>query len=150
MNRKKLIIIMSLLFIISFTLFACADNIAEQTGSEPDSNATENSAEAVGDADAAGDGPDPGYTSLQEVLDNPNHFVENSLNLTIAAVVSGVESQFFYIEDENGTNELMIDYRGNQAMPQTGDEGVVNGQLTQNCCNPSLYMLRVTQFEIRE
>ena len=148
MNRKKLIIIMSLLFIISFTLLACADNTAEQSGSEPESVVATNSAEAVGGADAAGDGP--GYTSLQEVLDNPDHFVKNSLNITIAAFVSGVESQFFYIEDESGTAELMIDYRGNQAMPQTGDEVVVNGQLTQNCCNPSLYMLRVTQFEIRE
>jgi len=147
-SRKKLIIIMSLLFIISFTLLACADNTAEQRGSESDSIATANSAGAVGDLDATGDGS--GYTLLQEVLENPDYFVENNLNITIAAFVSGVESQFFYIEDENGTNELMIDYRGNQAMPQTGDEVVVNGQLMQNCCNPSLYMLRVTQFEIRE
>jgi len=147
-SRKKLIIIISLLFTISFTLFACAENTAEQSGSESESGVVTNSAGAVGDANTTADGVS--YTSIQEVLENPGHFVENNLNITIAALVSGVESQFFYIEDESGTVELMIDYRGNQAMPQSGDEVVVEGQLVQNCCNPSLFMLRVTQFEIRK
>jgi len=89
------------------------------------------------------------FTSLEDVLNNPDYFTQNQQGeLTLVGFVSNIGSQFFYIQNADGTAELMIDFRGNQAFPQEGDEITVKGELMQNCCNPSIYMLRAMRFEL--
>jgi len=91
--------------------------------------------------------------TLEQVMQDPESFVTRPpRELALTGQATNITSSFFYIQcqacDCNST--LMVDYRGNQAFPQVGENITVIGQLIQNCCNPDLFMLRSFQYEIND
>ena len=89
--------------------------------------------------------------SLEDVVSNPNNFIGNHARvITLTGHVTNIGSRAFYIQNESGTAELMIDFRGSQAFPSEGDEIIITGLLIQNCCDPSLFMLNSMSFRYKD
>jgi len=86
--------------------------------------------------------------TLETVLGNPAGFADSQL--TLEGFVANVSARFFYVRNETGTAELMVDFRGNQAFPSEGEKIAVRGNLVQNCCDPNLFMLMSFGFEHME
>ena len=163
MKMVKIIIVSTILLCVGVALISCAEKTEQESENAYEATADDlispvpaptpvgavsESSEAyeyeILDAVRATD-----LTPLEEVINNPDYFTQNQQGeLTLVGFVSNIGSQFFYIQNADGTAELMIDFRGNQAFPQEGDEITVKGELIQNCCDPSLYMLRAMRFEL--
>ena len=156
MKIMKIIIALTISIAAGIASIACAENTVEL--SKYEANATQTI--AVGDDIREDEAPDPemtnperaevyGSTPLEEILSAPDYFARSHQSeLTLVGFAANIGSQFFYIQNESGTAELMIDFRGSQAFPQEGDEIVIKGELIQNCCDPNLYMLRAMRFEL--
>jgi len=92
--------------------------------------------------------PYGGVFAIEEIENSPGDYVGN---ITLTGVVGDSVTQDFAIQNEDGTFEVLVDYRGSQALPQIGGIVVVEGQLRANrpCCGPG-YTLISTQFEVAE
>jgi len=146
----KKIIVLAVSLLISIILVACAENIVEQ---EQPPIATELSVAQTSKVYDTYENEtevevNHGGTSIDEVLSNADYFVQSQNDITFVGYVSDVSSQFFYIQNEGESAVMKIDFRGNQVFPQVGDEISIIGQLIQDCCDPSLFMLRAIRFEI--
>ncbi|MCL2396755.1 MAG: hypothetical protein FWC93_01685 [Defluviitaleaceae bacterium] len=86
--------------------------------------------------------------SIEEIKDNTANYAGA---ITLIGVVSSSATQDFALQNEAGTFEILVDYRGNQALPQIGDIISATGQLRENrpCCGPG-FTLTSTSFEAVE
>ena len=89
--------------------------------------------------------PDAGTFGIEQIQDEPASYVGK---ITLIGIVANSSTQDFALENETGTFEILVDYRGSQALPQVGDKVEVEGQLTQNrpCCGPG-FTIMSTRFE---
>ena len=87
-----------------------------------------------------------GAFTLEEIQDDPASFVGE---VTLTGIVGTAETRDFSIQNESGTFEVGVDYNGNQALPQLGEEVVVEGTLTENrpCCGPG-FTISITSFDL--
>jgi len=121
----KRIIFLAIILVFALALSACGG----QTGY---------AAEAPGGS---------GEVTLEAVVRNPEAFVSDT-PMYLTGFVTNVDTRFFYIQNAEGTAELMVDYRGVRAFPQEGEEISIRGVILQNCCNPELVMLRASRFTL--
>ena len=84
--------------------------------------------------------------SIEQIQDDPSSFLGE---ITLTGIVGAIGPQAFILENETSTFDITVDYRGNQALPQTGDKVVVEGMLTENrpCCGLG-FTLTSMQFEV--
>ena len=87
--------------------------------------------------------PDP--FTVDDIKDSPANYVGT---ITLIGIVYDSSTQDFALQNESGTFEVLVDYRGSQALPQLGDKISVEGQLRENrpCCGPG-FTLTSTRFE---
>jgi len=98
-------------------------------------------------------------TSAAQGTNNPNGetftieaIQENTANyvgtITLIGIVGSSGTQDFALENESETFEVLVDYRGSQALPQLGDKIIAEGTLRENrpCCGPG-FTLTTTRFE---
>ena len=87
-----------------------------------------------------------GAFTVEEIQDDPASFVGE---VTLTGIVGDAESRDFSIQNESGTFEVGVAYSGSQALPQLGEEIVVEGTLTENrpCCGPG-FTINITSFEL--
>lgn len=92
--------------------------------------------------------PDGGTFTIEEIQDNSAYYIGP---ITLIGIVGDSATQDFALQNEAGTFEVFVDYRGSQALPEVGDKIAVAGQLAQNrpCCGPG-FTLTSTQFEAVE
>ena len=121
MKKTKKITILSTVLVIAFALSACGG--AAQGENNP-----------YGDA-----------FTIEEIQANPSSY---SGEITLIGIVGTSNTQDFSLQTSSGTFEVLIDYRGSQALPSLGDRVAVEGQLSQNrpCCGPG-YTIVSTRFE---
>jgi len=85
-----------------------------------------------------------GVLTIEQIKDNPYSFLGDVI---ITGIVDYGGTHNFILRDEARTFELPIDYRGNQALPQAGDEITIEGSLVDNCCGEGI-LLRAMQYEL--
>lgn len=99
---------------------------------------------------ACGNGPAEhfGDLSIEEIQDAPLSFLGY---MSLTGTVGYVGSHEFTLINDTATFEVNVVYRGNQALPQTGDVIVVEGQFSESppCCGPGFRILS-TQFHTLE
>ena len=119
-NMKKIIALCILLALASI-ISACA-------GNTPDAN-----------------NPDRSALAIEEIQYDPASHIGA---ITLIGIAGPSPRQNFALQNESGTFEVHVDYRGSQALPQIGDKISVEGQLTRNrpCCGPG-FTLTSTRFE---
>ena len=100
---------------------------------------------ACGESNTAARPDLSGDICLAELVANPAAFVTDT-PILLTGYVASVSTRFFFIQNEEGTALLMIDYRGSNALPDRGEEVSVQGVVVQNCCDPSLIMLMASSF----
>jgi len=126
MKKIKKVIIPCAIFIFVFALSACAGDSATQRES----------------------GPGGETFTIEQIQENPLDYLGE---ISLAGMVSNVSSREFILSNEAKTFEVTVDYRGNQALPQVGDEIIIEGQLIENrpCCGGG-FTLTSTRFETVE
>jgi len=89
--------------------------------------------------------PDGGAFTIEEIQDNPTYYVGT---ITLTGIVGSSDTQDFSLRNETGFFQVLVDYRGSQALPQLGDMIIIEGVLRENrpCCGPG-FTLTATQFE---
>ena len=87
-----------------------------------------------------------GAFTVEEIQDDPASFVGE---VTLTGIVGTAETRDFSLQNESGTFEVGVAYSGNQALPELGEEIVVEGTLTENrpCCGPG-FTINITSFEL--
>ena len=92
--------------------------------------------------------PDSSTFTIEEIQGNPAYYVGN---ITLIGIAGNSNVQGFVLQNETGTFEILVEYRGSQALPQVGDKISVEGRLTANrpCCGPG-FTITSTQFETVE
>jgi len=103
---------------------------------------------ACGDSTQGANNPDGSTFTIEEIREDPASYIGT---ITLIGVVGDSSTQDFALQNEDGTFEVLVDYRGSHALPQLGDKVVVEGQLGANrrCCGPG-FTIRSTQFEAVE
>ena len=93
-------------------------------------------------------GPEGGTFTIEEIQGEPDRYLGT---ITLTGITGPSPRHNFALQNEAGTFEVQVDYRGSQALPQIGDRISVEGQLTQNrpCCGPG-FTLTATRFERAE
>ena len=102
---------------------------------------------ACNESEGASNSDDNVFT-IEEIQSNPaNHMGA----ITLVGVVGTSRTQAFSLQNEDGTFEVLVNYRGNQALPQVGDVISVQGQLSENrpCCGGG-FTITSTQFRTVE
>ena len=89
-----------------------------------------------------------GTFTIEEIQGEPNRYIGA---ITLIGFAGPSPRHNFALQNEAGTFEVQVDYRGSQALPQIGDRISVEGQLAQNrpCCGPG-FTLTATRFERAE
>ena len=84
--------------------------------------------------------------TIEEIQESPTNYVGA---ITLIGIVGDSGTQDFALQNETGTFEILVDYRGSQALPQIGDMISVEGILRENrpCCGPG-FTITSTQFEV--
>jgi len=92
--------------------------------------------------------PNGSTFTIEEIQDNPAYYVGT---ITLIGIVGSSSTQDFALQNEAGTFEVLVDYRGSQALPQLGDRIIVEGTLVENrpCCGLG-FTITSTQFEVVE
>ena len=100
---------------------------------------------ACGGVTQGANNPDGGTFNVGDIQGAPALYVGN---ITLIGTVSTSATQDFAIQNENGTFEVLVDYRGSQALPPIGATVSVEGQMSENrpCCGPG-FTVRSTHFE---
>jgi len=127
MKKTKRSIIACIALVILLTLSACGgDRPAAQGASNPNGDTF----------------------TVENIQDNPAYYVGT---ITLVGIVSNSSTQDFALQNEAGTFEVLVDYRGSQALPQIGDIISVEGTLRENrpCCGPG-FTITSTRFEAVE
>ena len=128
MKKAKASIVVCIALVIVFALSACSGN-----GALPQEI----------------DSLNGGAVTIEHVLNNPGSYLGDIITLT--GIVGSVSPREFVLQNEAATLEITIDYRGNQALPQTGDEVTAIGRFTENrpCCGPG-FTLTSLRFDMVE
>ena len=123
LKKMKSIITLCAALIIIFALSACTGNNVQQGINNPDG----------------------GTFAVKDIQDEPASYIGA---ITLIGIVANSSTQDFALQNETGTFEVLVDYRGSQALPQVGDRVAVEGRLTQNrpCCGPG-FTIMSTRFE---
>lgn len=89
--------------------------------------------------------PNGDIFAIEDIKDNPSNYVGE---ITLVGIVVNSTAQGFALQDETGSFEVFVEYRGSQALPQNGGRVAAHGQLTENrpCCGPG-FTLNSTRFE---
>ena len=89
--------------------------------------------------------PYGGTFAIEEIQDSPAYYVGT---ITLIGIVSDSATQDFALQNGTGAFEVLVDYRGNQALPQLGDKIIAEGNLRENrpCCGPG-FTLTSIRFE---
>jgi len=127
MKKAKKSIFVCITMLLLFVLSACGGN---------------------GDAVQEGNYTHGGTFTIEEIQDNPANYVGT---ITLIGIVGDSGTQDFVLQNEDRTFEILVDYRGSQAIPQLGDRIIVEGTLRENrpCCGPG-FTITSTQFELVE
>jgi len=101
---------------------------------------------ACGDNTAQGANNHNGAIAVYKIQDNPASYIGA---ITLIGIVGDSGTQDFSLQNEAGTFEIHVDYRGSQALPHLGETVSVEGRLTENrpCCGPG-FTLTSTRFEV--
>jgi len=124
MNKTKGSIITCIALVILFVLSACG-------GDGPVAQGANN--------------PDGDIFTIEDIQDNPANYVGA---ISLIGIVGDSSTQDFALQNESGTFEVLVDYRGSQALPQLGEEIIAEGTLRENrpCCGPG-FTLTSIRFE---
>jgi len=119
---KKIIMVCSILALV-LALSACGNGNTAQGSNNPNGDSF----------------------TVDAIQDNPADYVGA---ITLIGVVGSSFTQDFALQGESGTFEVLVDYRGSQALPQLGTTLSVEGQLRENrpCCGPG-FTLTAVRFE---
>jgi len=125
MRKAKKIIVLCVTLVFLFVLSACGGN-----------------------GNVAQEVPYNSTFTIEEIQDNPANYVGT---ITLIGIVGDSSTHDFVLQNEDKTFEVLVDYRGSQAIPQLGDKIIVEGMLRENrpCCGPGFTMTS-TQFELVE
>jgi ABC-type oligopeptide transport system substrate-binding subunit len=128
MKKMKRSVVACIVLISVFALFACGGNGSATQG---ENNQYDSST-----------------FSIEEIQDNPSYYVGR---ITLIGVTGNSATQDFALQNEAGTFEVLVDYRGSQALPEIGNKVSVEGQFRENrpCCGPG-FTITSTQFEVIE
>jgi len=141
MKRARVIIIPLAALALVFVLSGCIDNSAVQAETNPNSNSTQTASNTENNSaiDAL---------TVVQIEVNPRLFLGE---VTLIGVVGSVGAREFLLFNDDNTFEISIDYRGNQAFPQVGDEVIITGQLIENrpCCGGGFTII-ATRFDLTE
>jgi len=127
MKKMKRSVVACIVLISVFALFACGGNGSATQGENNHYDST---------------------FSIEEIQDNPTYYVGT---ITLVGVTGNSATQDFALQNEAGTFEVLVDYRGSQALPEIGNKVSVEGQFRENrpCCGPG-FTITSTQFEVIE
>jgi len=122
---KKIGVLLAMLALV-FALASCNDDDSEQGANNPDG----------------------GTFTLEQIEINPRSYVGE---ITLIGTVGIIGHRTFVLQNEAGTFDVIIDYRGSQAFPEVGDKVSVEGRLMENrsCCDDG-FTLTSTNFELVE
>ena len=89
--------------------------------------------------------PFHGEWMVEEIQEDPNAFLGD---IVLTGIVGDSETRDFSLQNESGTFEVLVDFRGSQALPELGTQVVIEGRLTENrpCCGPG-FTIRTTRFD---
>ena len=106
------------------------------------------SGDVRGGATQGANNPYGGTFAIEDIQGNPANYVGT---ITLIGIVGSSSTQDFALQNEAGTFEVLVDYRGSQALPQLGDRIIVEGTLVENrpCCGLG-FTITSTQFEVVE
>lgn len=139
MKKVKGIIIPLVALTLVFVLSGCTDNSAVQAETNPNSNTTQTASDTENNStiDAL---------TVGQIGVNPRSFLGE---ITLTGVVGSVDAREFFLFNDDNTFEISVDYRGNQAFPQVGDEVIITGQLIENrpCCGGGFTII-TTSFDL--
>jgi len=92
--------------------------------------------------------PDGSTFTISEIQEDPASYTGI---ITLIGIVGDASTRDFALQNEDGTFEVFVDYRGSQALPQLGEKITVTGTLGENrpCCGPG-FTITSTQFEVVE
>ena len=124
MKKLKKTIGMCIAFALILTTTACGNNTQAQGANNPDQ----------------------GTFTIEEIQHAPTSYVGN---ITLVGTVAQSSSQPFALQNDAGTFDICVDYRGSQALPAVGYRVVVEGMLTENrpCCGEG-FTLMSTHFAL--
>lgn len=122
MKRTKQVIVLCITLMFILALSACGGGTAQGANN-----------------------PYGGVFTIEAIQDNPAAYVGT---ITLVGTVGSSGTQDFTLQNEAGTFEVHVDYRGSQSLPQVGDTIIVEGQLSANrpCCGPGFTIVSA-QFE---
>jgi len=125
MKKAKMSIVACIVLAIAFALSACG-------GDRPVAQGANN--------------PNGDTFTIEDIQDSPAYYVGT---ITLIGIVGSSDTQDFALQNESGTFEVLVDYRGSQALPQLGDKIIAEGTLRENrpCCGPG-FTLTTTRFEV--
>ena len=94
---------------------------------------------------ADNDNTSDNYLTVESIQYDPASYLGV---ISLTGIVGNSTSQDFALLTEAGDFEILVNYRGSQALPEVGDIITVHGRLTQNrpCCGPG-FTLTSTRFE---
>jgi len=123
-KKSKIGIAVCIALVLVFSLPACRGN---ETGAQGSSN------------------PGGGIFAIEEIQYSPADYVGA---ITLVGIAGASGTQDFSLQNGHGTFEVLVDYRGSQALPQVGEKISVEGTLRENrpCCGPG-FTLTSTRFE---
>ncbi|MCL2576229.1 MAG: hypothetical protein FWE33_07320 [Defluviitaleaceae bacterium] len=100
-----------------------------------------------GDVGQGENNPDGGTFAIEDIQNNPNAYLGE---IILTGIVGTVSARDFTLENEAGTFDIVVEYRGSQALPRVGDKVTIEGMLVENppCCGG--FTLTTTRFEIAE
>ena len=89
--------------------------------------------------------PDGGVFTIEQIQDDPAGYVGT---ITLIGTVGASRTRDFSLQNEAGTFEIQVAYRGSQALPRAGSRISIEGNLAENrpCCGPG-FTLTSTRFE---
>ena len=89
-----------------------------------------------------------GAFTIDEIQSQPDYYVGE---ITLVGIVGNSNTRAFSLQNEAGTFEIQVDYRGSQALPYVGERVIATGRLSENrrCCGPG-FTLTTTRFELAE
>ena len=130
MRKMKGFVMLCVVFALMAILTACAGE-AEQTVDNPANDA---------------------FVSIEYVQNEPAAHIGR---ITLMGVVANSDIEAFALQNEAGTFEVLVNFRGSQELPQGGDIIAVEGLLTQrqnrSCCEPGYsFTMNSTRFELVE
>ena len=90
--------------------------------------------------------PNGGTFAVDEIQNRPANYVGA---ITLVGIVGNSTTRDFALQNQAGTFEILVDYRGSQALPTIGSTIRITGRILNNCCGDGV-KIRSTRYEVVE